>query len=87
MAALLTSAADDKDKMALYLADCRWLGIRALSPDVNGSVTGHRGGRHGAVRPEGGLQRRRVGDWPGRRAGACPAHRGTRSASEAARRW
>ncbi|MGH3274788.1 MAG: DNA polymerase III subunit alpha [Streptosporangiaceae bacterium] len=38
MAALLTSVADDKDKMALYLAECRRLGIRLLSPDVNESV-------------------------------------------------
>jgi DNA polymerase III subunit alpha len=40
MAALLTSVADDKDKMALYLAECRRLGIQVLSPDVNESVTG-----------------------------------------------
>ncbi|MDQ2875167.1 MAG: DNA polymerase III subunit alpha [Actinomycetota bacterium] len=40
MAALLTSVADDKDKMALYLAECRRLGIRVLSPDVNESVVG-----------------------------------------------
>jgi DNA polymerase-3 subunit alpha len=38
MAALLTSVADDKDKMALYLAECRRLGIQVLSPDVNESV-------------------------------------------------
>lgn len=37
MAALLTSVADNKDKSALYLADCRHLGIRVLSPDVNES--------------------------------------------------
>jgi DNA polymerase III subunit alpha len=40
MAALLTSVADDKDKVALYLAECRRLGIRVLSPDVNESVVG-----------------------------------------------
>jgi DNA polymerase III subunit alpha len=38
MAALLTSVADDKDKMALYLAECRRLGIQVQSPDVNESV-------------------------------------------------
>ncbi|MFJ5229955.1 DNA polymerase III subunit alpha [Kitasatospora sp. NPDC088391] len=38
MAALLTSVADDKDKMAVYLAECRAMGIRILSPDVNESV-------------------------------------------------
>ncbi|MFD8705021.1 DNA polymerase III subunit alpha [Kitasatospora sp. NPDC059648] len=38
MAALLTSVADDKDKMAVYLAECRQMGIKILSPDVNESV-------------------------------------------------
>ncbi|AZA11749.1 DNA polymerase III subunit alpha [Corynebacterium gerontici] len=37
MAALLTSVADKKNKSALYLADCRHLGISVLSPDVNES--------------------------------------------------
>lgn len=37
MAALLTSVASDKDKLALYLSDCRHLGIKVLSPDVNDS--------------------------------------------------
>ncbi|GAA1474149.1 DNA polymerase III subunit alpha [Corynebacterium felinum] len=37
MAALLTSVADKKDKMAIYLADCRHQGISVLSPDVNES--------------------------------------------------
>ncbi|MGO1381191.1 MAG: DNA polymerase III subunit alpha, partial [Corynebacterium sp.] len=37
MAALLTSVADKKDKSAIYLADCRHLGINVLSPDVNES--------------------------------------------------
>ncbi|MCK2219399.1 DNA polymerase III subunit alpha [Actinomadura sp. ATCC 31491] len=35
LAALLTSVGDDKDKMAVYLSDCRRLGIRVLPPDVN----------------------------------------------------
>ncbi|GAB2687812.1 DNA polymerase III subunit alpha [Nocardia thraciensis] len=38
MAALLTSVGDDKDKSAIYLADCRKRGIRVLPPDVNDSA-------------------------------------------------
>lgn len=38
MAALLTSVADKKDKSAIYLSDCRHLGIHVLSPDVNESA-------------------------------------------------
>src|SRR5579872_5429223 len=38
MAALLTSVGDDKDKSALYLAECRRMGIKVLPPDVNESV-------------------------------------------------
>jgi DNA polymerase III subunit alpha len=38
MAALLTSVGDDKDKSAVYLAECRRMGIRVLPPDVNASV-------------------------------------------------
>ena len=38
MAALLTSVADDKDKMALYLGECRRMGISVLPPDVNESA-------------------------------------------------
>jgi DNA polymerase-3 subunit alpha len=37
MAALLTSVADNKDKSAVYLAECRRLGIKVLPPDVNES--------------------------------------------------
>jgi DNA polymerase III subunit alpha len=37
MAALLTSVGDDKDKMAIYLAECRKLGIKVLPPDINQS--------------------------------------------------
>jgi DNA polymerase-3 subunit alpha len=37
MAALLTSVRDDKDKSALYLNECRRLGIKVLPPDVNSS--------------------------------------------------
>jgi DNA polymerase III subunit alpha len=38
MAALLTSVGDDKDKSALYLSECRRMGIKVLPPDVNESV-------------------------------------------------
>ncbi len=37
MAALLTSVRDDKDKMAVYLNECRRMGIKVLPPDVNDS--------------------------------------------------
>ncbi|MFT4124231.1 MAG: DNA polymerase III subunit alpha [Microbacteriaceae bacterium] len=38
MAALLTSVGDSKEKMALYLNECRRMGIRVLPPDVNESI-------------------------------------------------
>ena len=37
MAALLESVKGDKDKMAVYLAECRRMGIQVLPPDVNSS--------------------------------------------------
>lgn len=39
MAALLTSVRDDKDKSAIYLGECRHMGIKVLPPDVNESVS------------------------------------------------
>jgi DNA polymerase III subunit alpha len=38
MAGLLTSVAGDKDKSALYLSECRRMGIKVLPPDVNSST-------------------------------------------------
>ncbi|MGY4720504.1 DNA polymerase III subunit alpha [Naumannella cuiyingiana] len=38
MAAVLESVKNDKDKMAIYLAECRRMGIRVLPPDVNESA-------------------------------------------------
>ncbi|MDR1799035.1 MAG: DNA polymerase III subunit alpha, partial [Bifidobacteriaceae bacterium] len=38
MAALLTSVRGDKDKSAVYLAECRRMGITVLPPDVNSSA-------------------------------------------------
>ncbi|CAN5168566.1 DNA polymerase III subunit alpha [soil metagenome] len=37
MAALLTSVGDSKDKLGLYLSECRRMGIKVLAPDVNES--------------------------------------------------
>ncbi len=37
MAALLTSVGDSKDKLGLYLNECRRMGIKVLAPDVNES--------------------------------------------------
>ncbi|CEA07844.1 DNA polymerase III subunit alpha [Arthrobacter saudimassiliensis] len=37
MGALLTSVGDDKDKLAMYLNECRHMGITVLPPDVNES--------------------------------------------------
>ena len=38
MAALLTSVGDSKDKMAVYLNECRRMGIKVLPPDVSESI-------------------------------------------------
>ncbi|ALE74069.1 MULTISPECIES: DNA polymerase III subunit alpha [unclassified Pseudonocardia] len=38
MAGVLTSVRDDKDKAAVYLAECRRMGVTVLPPDVNDSV-------------------------------------------------
>jgi DNA polymerase-3 subunit alpha len=38
MAALLQSVRDDKGKLAIYLAECRRMGIKVLPPDVNSSA-------------------------------------------------
>ncbi|GAB3756914.1 DNA polymerase III subunit alpha [Zhihengliuella somnathii] len=38
MAALLTSVGDDKDKLAMYLNECRRMGITVLPPDVSESA-------------------------------------------------
>ena len=60
MAALLTSVGDDKDKSALYLSECRRMGIKVLPPDVNESVATFAAvGRGHQVRPGGDPQRGR----------------------------
>lgn len=38
MAALLTSVGDSKDKLGVYLNECRKMGIRVLPPDINQSI-------------------------------------------------
>ena len=38
MAALLTSVGDSRDKLAMYLNECRRMGIRVLPPDVSESI-------------------------------------------------
>ena len=38
MAALLTSVGDARDKLAIYLNECRRMGIQVLAPDVNESI-------------------------------------------------
>ncbi|MGF3055032.1 DNA polymerase III subunit alpha [Microbacterium sp. YY-01] len=38
MAALLTSVGDSKDKLAVYLNECRRMGIKVLPPDVTASI-------------------------------------------------
>ncbi len=38
MAALLTSVGDARDKLAIYLNECRRMGIKVLPPDVNESI-------------------------------------------------
>jgi len=40
MAALLTSVGDAKDKLGLYLSECRRMGLTVLPPDVNASDAG-----------------------------------------------
>ena len=39
MACLLTSVKDDKDKLAVYLGECRSMGIEVLVPDINLSAS------------------------------------------------
>ena len=78
MAALLTSVGDDKDKLALYLNECRHMGITVLPPDVNESSAELHPGRQGhplrhGRRPQRRRQRRRRhGRAPARRRATSP---------------
>ena len=58
MAALLTSVRDDKDKSALYLNECRRMGIKVLPPTSTTRYRLHRAAPT-SVRPGRGPQRRR----------------------------
>ncbi|HTT91969.1 MAG TPA: DNA polymerase III subunit alpha [Acidimicrobiales bacterium] len=51
MASLLTSIKDDKDKMAVYLAECRAMGIEVLVPDINLSASDFTAVRAGQPSP------------------------------------
>ncbi|MDQ2727765.1 MAG: DNA polymerase III subunit alpha [Actinomycetota bacterium] len=54
-AALLTSVKDDKDKTAMYLAECRARGIEVLVPDVNLSASEFSALRGGGVNANGSI--------------------------------
>ncbi|HVB05470.1 MAG TPA: DNA polymerase III subunit alpha [Acidimicrobiales bacterium] len=54
LAALLSSVKDDKDKSAVYLAECRALGIEVHVPDVNASLSNFTP-RHAAEDGEGAI--------------------------------
>jgi DNA polymerase-3 subunit alpha len=56
MSALLTSVKDNKDKTAVYLAECRSLGIDVLVPDVNRSLAEFAPDRSGGADGAGGRQ-------------------------------
>ena len=52
-AALLTSVKDNKDKTAVYLSECRVMGIRVLVPDVNRSLADFAADYTDTVAPDG----------------------------------
>jgi DNA polymerase-3 subunit alpha len=51
LAALLSSVKDDKDKTAVYLAECRSLGIEVQVPDVNRSASHFIAGETAQAKP------------------------------------
>jgi DNA polymerase-3 subunit alpha len=55
LAALLTSVKDDKDKTAVYLAECRAMGIEVLVPDINLSVSEFTAIRGGGTAQKGAI--------------------------------
>jgi DNA polymerase-3 subunit alpha len=55
LAALLTSVKDDKDRTAVYLAECRARGIEVLVPDVNVSSSEFTALRSGGSRKSGAI--------------------------------
>ncbi len=81
LASLLTSVKDNKDKTAVYLAECRSLGIEVLVPDVNRSLSDFAadfsgGGAGRVVGPGTGCHHLRVGRRAQRRGGPGRPHRG-----------
>jgi DNA polymerase-3 subunit alpha len=55
LAALLTSVKDDKDKTAVYLAECRAMGIEVLVPDINLSASEFTAVRDGGAAGKGAI--------------------------------
>jgi DNA polymerase-3 subunit alpha len=55
LAALLTSVKDDKDKTAVYLAECRNMGIEVLVPDINLSLSDFAALREGGAKERGAI--------------------------------
>jgi DNA polymerase-3 subunit alpha len=55
LAALLTSVRDDKDKTAVYLAECRDMGIEVLVPDINLSASDFTAIRGGGAKGRGAI--------------------------------
>ena len=92
LASLLTSVKDDKDKTAVYLAECRTMGIEVLVPDVNRSLVRLRRRllrRPGRGRRQGRESRGhhlRAGRRAQRRRGPGRPHRGRARAERALRR-
>jgi DNA polymerase-3 subunit alpha len=62
LAALLSSVKDDKDKTAVYLSECRTLGIEVRVPDINTSVSHFSARAHDKVIVFGLSAVRNVGD-------------------------
>ncbi len=55
LAALLTSVKDDKDKTAVYLAECRAMGLEVLVPDINLSSSEFTATRGGGMSARGAI--------------------------------
>ena len=86
MAALLTSVKDNKDKTAVYLAECRSMGIDVLVPDVNRSVAEFAPDRSGEPGPGPAGHRLRAGGGAQRRREPGRADRGRARRQRALRR-
>ena len=92
MAALLTIESQNSDKVALYLAECRELGVPVLPPDINASqLAVHRAARRRAVRTgrRQGRRRRRdpVDPRDARRRSAARSRRCSRWPSTSTCAW